>query len=96
MEKKKVENVIAPNVEFRMEKVAQVDITKLGNFEMVEAFNYAKKQKKESYGYRWNIMKTLIHKTDFHKLLFISSIFPLIFFLPLQILCSYVAQVSVS
>lgn len=38
MEKKKVENVIAPNVEFRMEKAAQVDITKLGNFEMVEAF----------------------------------------------------------
>lgn len=36
-EKKKVENVIAP-VEFRMEKAAQVDITKLGNFEMVEAF----------------------------------------------------------
>ena len=36
-EKKKVENVIAP-VEFKMEKAAQVDITKLGNFEMVEAF----------------------------------------------------------
>lgn len=36
-EKKKVENVIAP-VEFRMEKASQVDITKLGNFEMVEAF----------------------------------------------------------
>lgn len=37
MEKKKVENVIAP-VEFRMEKASPVDITKLGNFEMVEAF----------------------------------------------------------
>ena len=36
-EKKKVENVIAP-VEFRLEKAEQVNITKLGNFEMVEAF----------------------------------------------------------
>ena len=38
MAKKKVENVIAPNVEFSMEKAAPVDITKLGNFEAVEAF----------------------------------------------------------
>ena len=37
----KVENVIAPNTEivaFSMEKATPIDITKLGNFEMVEAF----------------------------------------------------------
>jgi hypothetical protein len=44
MAKNKVENVIAPNdaktelVKFSMEKAVPVDITKLGNFEAVEAF----------------------------------------------------------